>query len=166
MRVVFLSLICFAAFAAEPSLDIPVHLAGTRAFTLSRDWREQQRQQILNYLDRRIERTAAERAANWNHPNQKAILRRMLGVAAHAGATATVNGNELAVSTTDGFEARADLHGTSTKAITIVTDSLDPSPLESNDEMVVSMVTVPPLAGPQIASITRRLPGIGRGSLR
>ncbi|MCC7498811.1 MAG: hypothetical protein IT160_14615 [Bryobacterales bacterium] len=158
MRVVFLSLICFAAFAAEPSLDIPVHLAGTRAFTLSRDWREQQRQQILNYLDRRIERTAAERAANWNRPDQKAILRRMLGVAAHAGAAATINGNELAVSTTDGFEARANLHGTSTKAITIVTDSLDPSPLESNDEMVVSMVTVPPMAGPQIASITRRLP--------
>ena len=157
MRLAYLLFVCFATFAAEPSLDIPAHLPATQSFTLSKDWREEQRQQILHYLDRRIEATAAERAAVWKNPAQKAVLRRMLGVTAHPGASGTISGNEFAVTTTDGFEARATLRGATSSLITIVTDSLDAAPLESTGGMVASLVTVPSLAGPQIASITKQL---------
>lgn len=158
MRLVSILFVPLLAFGAEPSLDIPLQLPGTRPLQTSANWREQQRRQILDYLDRRIEATAARRAATWNSPTQKSILRRMLGLTAHPGARGRISGSEFTVTAADGFTARAVLSGASADLVTIVTDALDPAPIESSGGMLASLVTVPPLAGPEIASITRQLP--------
>ena len=125
MRTAVLLIASLACAGADQSFSVPTELPGTAPLRLSADWREQQRQEILRYLDGRIGRTqsssgcvmeagsclsavlwtycpaAAERASE-NARASKSI----------PGATATTTPlhsdlQELVVTAPDGFYARA-----------------------------------------------------------
>src|SRR5690242_9455839 len=97
--LIFASLACTAA---EHQFTIPSELTGTAPLHLSPDWREQQRQEILRYLDARIARAQTARDVIWKPAlkspqifvrtagHQRNELRKMLGVEDHTGASASM----------------------------------------------------------------------------
>ncbi len=84
MRAQLLLLVGLTAMGAAPPLEIPLQLPGTRALALPGDWREEQRRQILRYLDRKREAARGLRGS-------RAELRRMLGLSRHDGVSAAVS---------------------------------------------------------------------------
>src|SRR5215471_4829491 len=95
MRRWLLATVWIACAAVHHPFSIPSELPGTQPLQLSTGWREEQRQEILAYLDRRIRMTESARDALWKPAFQSAggfarmageqrrELRSMLGIEAH-----------------------------------------------------------------------------------
>jgi hypothetical protein len=64
MRRWLLATVSIACAAVHQPFSIPSELPGTQPLRLSTGWREEQRQEILGYLDRRIRMTESARGLN------------------------------------------------------------------------------------------------------
>ena len=99
MRCAVFLIASLRCFGADRSFSIPTELPGTAPLRMSAEWREQQRQEILQYLDGRISRTQSARDVIWKPATvsrqefvrvarqQRSELRKMLGIEDHPGAT-------------------------------------------------------------------------------
>ena len=65
MRTAVLLIAALACAGADQTFSVPTELPGTAPLRLSTDWREQQRQEIIRYLDGRIARSQSTRDALW-----------------------------------------------------------------------------------------------------
>jgi dienelactone hydrolase len=154
---------------------------------MSSEWREEQRQEILRYLDARIGRSQSVRDALWKpalaspHEFRRVArerrdeLRAMLGIEQHPGSTTTTmqldgGARELVVTSPDGFFARALVAagGVNPKRVTIAIPrqgesaeafaaGVERRALLSAGDALVVMTTVPRDTNEQIAKITLQL---------
>jgi hypothetical protein len=82
MRLKWILLLCGASLLAYGQMAAT--LPGTKPFTLPQDWQEQQRTQIQDYFERRIEASPQARERKWPSASvteHRAHLRAMLGSA-------------------------------------------------------------------------------------
>src|SRR4051794_18078910 len=64
--------------------DVPSVLPGTNSLPVAPEWREEQRQQILRYLDRKITASAAERDRQWAPALRSRVAMEAFAVTARA----------------------------------------------------------------------------------
>ena len=125
MRTAVLLIAALACAGADQSFSVPTELPGTAPLRLSADWREQQRQEIIRYLDGRIVRSQSSSGCRYGSRllplgsplcvlpgSSGASFGKCSASKIIPGATATTtplrsNLQELVVTAPDGFYARA-----------------------------------------------------------
>lgn len=105
------------------------------------DWREEQRQQILNYLDGRIREARAKRP-----PATREAVAKLLGLEDHGATQVTMAGSDLLVMFADGLTARARIRRAATPsrlAVVMPPAAVDVNALVRTGVTVAVMETIP-----------------------